>query len=86
MYNIDLCRISSLSHSPSVEFPFPNIKGVAWPYAHALAKTLEELDFDIATGMQKMGLNPEDGYEIATTVKDGADRMGDISVFREARD
>lgn len=33
-----------------------------------------------------MGLNPEDNYEIMTTIKDGADGMGDIPVFREARD
>ncbi|XP_038062691.1 uncharacterized protein LOC119733181 [Patiria miniata] len=71
---------------PGLETPFPNMKGVAWPYAHALAKTLEELDAEIVMGLQKAGLDPDDDLCILTTIKDGADGMGDISVTKAARD
>ncbi|XP_038062318.1 uncharacterized protein LOC119732786 [Patiria miniata] len=71
---------------PGLETPFPNMKGVAWPYAHALAKTLEELDAEIVMGLQKAGLDPDDDLCILTTIKDGAVGMGDISVTKAARD
>ena len=68
------------------EVPVPNFKGVQWPYSHALAKTLEELDEEIAKGMASCGLRPEDNHLIITTVKDGADGMGDVSIIKEKGD
>ncbi|XP_033635628.1 V(D)J recombination-activating protein 1-like [Asterias rubens] len=69
-----------------LETPFPNMKAMSWPYSHALAKTLEELDPEIAEGMSKVGLDPEADHLVLTTVKDGADGMGDVSIIKAARD
>lgn len=66
------------------EMPRPNFRGVEWPYPHAIAKTLEELDEEIQSGLVKCGLDPKDDHLIFTTVKDGSDGMGDISVMKEA--
>ena len=67
-----------------LETPFPNMKAMYWPYSHALAKTLEELDPEIAEGMSKVGLDPEGDHLVITTVKDGADGMGDVSIIKVA--
>ncbi|XP_063971603.1 V(D)J recombination-activating protein 1-like [Lytechinus pictus] len=69
-----------------LEVPVPNFKGVQWPYSHALAKTLEELDEDIALGLASCGLEKGDDPLILTMVKDGADGMGDVSIIKEKGD
>ncbi|XP_022085107.1 V(D)J recombination-activating protein 1-like isoform X2 [Acanthaster planci] len=71
---------------PGLETPFPNMKGVAWPYPHALAKTLEELDAEITAGMETAGIDPDDDLCVLTTIKDGADGMGDISITKSVRE
>lgn len=69
------------------EIPTPNCKGVRWNYLDAIAKTLEELDYKISTGLDKNGfdVNNED-LIIHTIIKDGADGMGDVSIHKEAAD
>ena len=64
----------------------PTFKGVEWPYPHALAKTLEELDEEIESGLVKCELDPKEDHLIFTTVKDGADGMWDISIMKDASD
>ncbi|NP_001028179.1 recombination activating protein 1-like [Strongylocentrotus purpuratus] len=73
--------------SKLTEFALPNCIGVAWSYPEAVAKTLEELDENIREGMLKVGLNP-DGPSIIidTTLKDGADGMGEIAVHKMKSD
>ncbi|XP_072172557.1 uncharacterized protein [Diadema setosum] len=72
------------SFDEALEIPAPNFKAVAWPYPNALAKTLEELDEEISDGIVKHGLDPKEDHLILTTIKDGADGMGDISISKEA--
>ncbi|XP_030841070.1 V(D)J recombination-activating protein 1-like [Strongylocentrotus purpuratus] len=68
------------------EFAEPNCVGVAWSYHEAVAKTLEEMDLDIAEGLMWEGFPDDDTTMIKTTIKDGADGMGDISVHKGASD
>jgi hypothetical protein len=64
-----------------------NCKGVRWPYADALAKTLEELNDEVETGMKENGLDPTDQEVLfRVTVKDGADGMGSVSQYKEVAD
>ncbi|XP_030831396.1 V(D)J recombination-activating protein 1-like [Strongylocentrotus purpuratus] len=71
---------------PGFDAPPPNFQGVHWDNSHALAKTLEEQESDIASGLHKCGISPEKDIQNLMTVKDGADGMGNISIFREASD
>lgn len=71
---------------PGFDAPPPNFQGVRWDYLHALAKTLEEQESDIASGLQKCGISQEKDIQILMTVKDGANSMGNISILREAGD
>ena len=62
----------------------PFCKGVHWPYASAIAKTLEELDDEIIVGLMKKGLCPDDpDIVFRVTIKDGADGMGSVSIYKE---
>ncbi|XP_072029739.1 V(D)J recombination-activating protein 1-like [Amphiura filiformis] len=62
----------------------PNCKGVRWAYADALAKTLEELNEEIESGLRKAKIDPTDKDVIfRVTVKDGADGMGSVSQYKE---
>lgn len=73
--------------SKLTEFALPNCIGVAWSYPEAVAKTLEELDENIREGMLQVGLNPDDpSIIIDTTLKDGADGMGEIAVHKMKSD
>ena len=65
----------------------PNVKAVRVPYADALAQTLKEPDDDFDTKMKEYDIDTEDeNIVITTTVKDGANGMGDVSVFSEVGD
>ncbi|XP_063954560.1 V(D)J recombination-activating protein 1-like [Lytechinus pictus] len=69
------------------EFADPNCVGVAWSYREAVAKTLEELDMEISQGLAENGLPTDDPETIIyTTIKDGADGMGDVSVYKTVAD
>ena len=60
----------------------PFCKGVHWPYACVIAKTLEELDDEIIVGLTKKGLCPDDpNIIVRVTIKDGADGMGSVSIY-----
>ena len=62
-------------------------KGVHWPYASAIAKTLEERDYEIIVGLTKKGLCPDDpDFIFRVTIKDGADGMGSVSIYKEKLD
>ncbi|KAK3100740.1 hypothetical protein FSP39_024522 [Pinctada imbricata] len=66
------------------EFPTPNLKGVRYNYPEAIAKTLEELDPLIQEGLSRNNLDPNDpNILLKTYIKDGADGMGDVSVYWE---
>ena len=66
------------------EIPRPNLKGVRYNYIQAIAKTLEELDGKIVNGLEKLGIDPLDpSLLLKTFIKDGADGMGDVSVYWE---
>ena len=65
----------------------PFCKGVHWPYASAIAKTLEELDDEIIVGLTKKWLCPDDpNITFRVTIKDGADGMGSVSIYKEKLD
>ncbi|XP_066298933.1 V(D)J recombination-activating protein 1-like [Branchiostoma lanceolatum] len=74
-------------HEHVPDFPCPNTKGVRFPYAHAVAKTLEELDDEIVNGITKLGRDPNDPTLVIHTIcKDGADGLGDVSIHKEKAD
>ncbi|XP_072168742.1 V(D)J recombination-activating protein 1-like [Diadema setosum] len=69
------------------EFIEPNCAGVAWSYTEAVAKTLEELDESLREGFVKAGLDPDDpSITVHTTIKDGADGMGEVAVQKSKAD
>ncbi|XP_072175824.1 V(D)J recombination-activating protein 1-like [Diadema setosum] len=69
------------------EFTESNCVGVMWNYREAVAKTLEELDKDITEGLAQHGFSLDDPELILqTTIKDGADGMGDISIHKGSSD
>lgn len=72
-------------HDSVPEFPSPNVKGVRFKYIDALAKTLQELDPIVKAGLGELNLDPGTTV-LKTTVKDGADGMGDVSVYKETGD
>ncbi|XP_070555020.1 V(D)J recombination-activating protein 1-like [Ptychodera flava] len=65
------------------EIPGPNLEGVKFPYADAIAKTLQEIEPDIRENFNSLGL-PSTSAEIVlhTFVKDGSDGMGDVEIYR----
>ena len=65
-----------------VELATPNCMGVRFSYFEALSLTLQELEPEILFGLKKHGLNIEDVLFL-TTVKDGCDGMGEVSVYKE---
>lgn len=67
------------------EFHSPDVKGVRFNYIDALAKTLQELDPIIKAGLGELNLDPGTTV-VKTTVKDGADGMGDVTVYKETGD
>nr|XP_054766946.1 V(D)J recombination-activating protein 1-like [Lytechinus pictus] len=53
----------------------------------AVAKMLEELDGEISQGLAENGLPTDDPETIIyTTIKDGGDGMGDISIYKTVAD
>ena len=68
----------------NTEVPVPNVKGVRWNYPSALAQSLKEVDafFD-----KKALRNQSDTDQtIHTVIKDGADGLGEVSVYKERDD
>lgn len=69
------------------EIATPNVKGVRWFYSDAISKTLLELEPQIISGLQKHGIDPDDqNLLLISSIKDGADGMGEISVHKEQSD
>jgi len=69
------------------EFLLPNCMVVRWSYADAIAKSLEELAEDIVFGLNNVNIDPADSSLLyITTIKDGGDGMGDMSVYKEKND
>ena len=65
----------------------PNLKGVRWNYVDAIAKSLQELEPQITEGLNNHNYDPSDSdIVLITSVKDGADGMGDVSVHKEISD
>ena len=76
----DPISLTECIHCP--EIPRPNLKGVRYNYIQAIAKTLEELDASIVNGLEKQNIDPLDPCLLLKTfIKDGADGMGDVSVY-----
>jgi hypothetical protein len=56
-------------------------------FGQAIANTLEELDHFIVEGLEKNHIDPLDqSILLKTFIKDGADGMGDVSVYWEKND
>ena len=71
----------------SPEMPRPNLKGVRYNYIQAISKTLEELDPYIVSGLEEANIDPLDpSLLLKTFIKDGADGMGDVSVYWDKSD
>ena len=69
------------------ELATPNVKGVRWRYPDAIAKTLSDLEPMICKGLESNGYNMYDPSILLTTsIKDGADGMGDVSVHKSISD
>ena len=67
---------------PITELITPNFRAVAWPYTHALAKTLEELDPQIEAKLVQNGYPAHDqDVLVHTIIKDGANGMGNVGIF-----
>ena len=65
-----------------VELATPNCMGVRFSYFEALSLTLQKLEPEILFGLKKHGLNIENVLFL-TTVKDGCDGMGEVSVYKD---
>ncbi|XP_045174389.2 V(D)J recombination-activating protein 1-like [Mercenaria mercenaria] len=69
------------------EFASPNIKGVRWSYPDAIASTLKELEPKIVSGLKQNKIDPNDpNILLITSIKDGADGLGDVSIHKELSD
>ena len=65
----------------------PNVTGVRWSYPDCIAKTLNELYPIIKAGLEQFGWTPRDtSILFKAFIKDGADGLGDVSVYKEKRD
>lgn len=65
-----------------VEFTSPNCLGARWTYPQALALSLQEFEPHIVSGLSRHGLDHK-GVIFHTTVKDGCDGMGEVSIYKE---
>ena len=74
----DLLQCSSEVQSPSV-------KGIRYNYAEAIVSTLYELDPYIEKSLKEDKELPSDQI-FHTTIKDGGDGLGSISVYKEKAD
>ena len=76
--------LSDLQHCAS-EIQSPNVKGVKYNYAEALVSTLLEIDPYIEKSIKE---NPDVDCDqiFHTTVKDGGDGLGSVSVYKEKAD
>eukprot|EP00112_Aurelia_sp_Birch-Aquarium-sp1_P020246 Seg5179.3 transcript_id=Seg5179.3/GoldUCD/mRNA.D3Y31 product="RING finger protein 74" protein_id=Seg5179.3/GoldUCD/D3Y31 len=75
-----ISTFSEMSH----ESPVPNIKGVRWNYAQALAQSLKEIYPFIDENIKSLQIDTP-GI-IKTIVKDGGDGLGEVSVYKEKAD
>lgn len=65
-----------------VELATPNCLGVRFSYFDALSVSVQELEPEIVNGLENQGLNVENVI-LHTTVKDGCDGMGEVSIYKE---
>ena len=72
-------------NSSSSEIPPPNVKGVRWNYAKAIAQSLFEIEPDIEENLKKQKLSEFD-KTLNTVIKDGGDGLGEVSVHKEKGD
>ena len=71
----------------SFESPVPNIKGVRWNYAQAIAQTLKEIDPVIDLNLKTKKVKQSKTHlNLKTIIKDGGDGLGDVSVYKEKND
>ena len=65
----------------------PNCIGARWSYTDAIAKSVDELNSVILSGLKKQNIDPKNkDLFIKVTVKDGADGLGDISEYKQKSD
>ena len=66
----------------------PNMKGVRWYYADAIASTLTELNPFIAESLDSYNFdkNIYESLVLTAVIKDGGDGMGECSVHKEKGD
>ena len=72
-------------NSSSSEIPPPNVKGVRWNYAKAIAQSLFEMEPDIEENLKKQKQSEFD-KTFNTVIKDGGDGLGEVSVHKEKGD
>ena len=64
----------------------PNLEGVRWRYPDAIAQTLLELNPLIDESLAKLNIPASSSHLFRVFIKDGADGLGDVSVYRETAD
>ena len=64
------------------EVPSPNCTGMRFTYPAALAKAISDLESEVNQGLSANNLESKN-VSFITTVKDGGDGMGDVSVYKE---
>ena len=65
----------------------PNCIGAWWSYTDAIAKSVDELNSVILSGLKKQNIDPKNkALFIKVTVKDGADGLGDVSEYKQKSD
>ena len=69
----------------NTEVPTPNIKGVRWNYASAIAESLKEIEPKFDKKIIKESQSKTD-KTLHTVIKDGADGLGEVSVYKEKGD
>ena len=72
-------------NSSSSEIPPPNVKGVRWNYAKAIAQSLFEMEPDIEENLKKKKQSKFD-KTFKTVIEDGGHGLGDVSVHKENGD
>ena len=83
--NIKPTNILSDLQQCSSEVQSPSVKGVRYNYAEAIVSTLYELDPYIEKSLKEDKELPSDQI-FHTTIKDGGDGLGSVSVYKEKAD
>ena len=64
----------------------PNLEGVRWRYPDAIARTLLELNSSVDETLSKLNIQTNSDHLFKAFIKDGADGLGDVSIYRETAD